>query len=202
MQVLLKTKVKEVADSWVAVEPPVNGTSQLTAHLVVWAGGVTPSPVIEKAGLKLGHHKGILVDECCQDLECSGVWAIGDCAEIPNKSGQTYAPTAQNATREGSHLAKNITAVMSGREPLPFRYTPIGEMALVGKRSGVASLYGLRFSGLVAWAMWRAVYLGKMPTTSNRLRVAASWLADLAFGRQTVELHLPKLEHHVESAAF
>lgn len=145
-----------------------------------------PSPAIESAGLKLGHHHGIVVDECCGVPGHPGLWALGDCAEVPHPGGKnTYAPTAQNATREGTLVARNIVACMHGEQPKPFVYHPIGELAIVGKRSGVASLYGLRFSGLLAWAMWRAIYLMKEPRLSKRLRVALDWLLDGLAGRET-----------------
>ena len=119
----------------------------------------------------------------------SGVWAIGDCAEIPvpGKSG-TYGPTAQNATREGAHVARNIVRVLNGEEPKPFKFRPMGELALVGKRSAVAEVFGLRFSGILAWAMWRAVYLYKMPGAGKRVRVVVNWLLDTAFGAEIAEL--------------
>ncbi len=119
----------------------------------------------------------------------AGVWAIGDCAEIPvYGKPETYGPTAQNATREGTHVARNIVRVLNGEEPEPFKYRPMGELALVGKRSAVAEVVGLRFSGLLAWAMWRAVYLYKMPGAGKRVRVVVNWLLDTAFGPEVAEL--------------
>lgn len=190
VRVALNTKVTGASENRVKVDPPLDGMAEIPAHLLVWAGGVTPSPVIEKAGAKVGHHHGLVVDECCQVVDLPGVWAIGDCAEIPEKGkGKTYAPTAQNAMREGPQVARNIVACMRGGTPEPFEYTPIGELALVGKRSGVASVYGIHLAGFPAWLMWRTVYLLKIPRLSKRLRVAAAWLLDLIFGREIVELH-------------
>jgi NADH dehydrogenase len=112
------------------------------------------------------------------------VWALGDCAEVPNaRAHGTNGPTAQNATREGALVADNILATLRGDAPRPFTFTPIGELALVGRHAGVAKLYGFRFSGAPAWAMWRAVYLSKMPTFGQRARIAADWVLDAMFGR-------------------
>ncbi len=117
-----------------------------------------------------------------------GVWALGDCAEIPCKGGKPYTATAQNAQREGVQAARNIVAAMRGEKPRPFVYTPIGELALVGKRSGVAQVYGLRFSGILAWAMWRAVYLAKTPLLEKRLRILLDWTLDMIFGDELAQL--------------
>ena len=108
-----------------------------------------------------------------------GVWAIGDCAALPKPDGKgTYAPTAQNAVREGTLVAANILATACGEPTRPFTYTPIGELALVGPHAGVAEVYGLPFSGLVAWAMWRAVYLAKMPGLGQQTRILLDWWRD------------------------
>ncbi|HEU5367973.1 MAG TPA: hypothetical protein VFU69_05900, partial [Ktedonobacterales bacterium] len=117
------------------------------------------------------------------------VWAIGDCADIPQPGKkQPYGPTAQNATREGEVTARNIVATLRGETLQPFVYKPIGELAMIGKHTGVASIYGMRFSGKLAWFMWRAVYLFKMPRLAMRLRVAVDWIGDLLFGREIAEL--------------
>jgi NADH dehydrogenase len=121
---------------------------------VIWTGGVAPNPLVEHLGARRGRHGGLAVDQSLVVSSYPGVWAIGDCAEIPVPGEpETYGPTAQNATREGAHVARNIVRVLNGEDPKPFRYKPMGELALVGKRSAVAEVFGLRFSGLLAWAM-------------------------------------------------
>ena len=73
-------------------------------------------------------------------------------------------------------------------DPQPFVYTPIGELALVGKRSGVAQVYGFQFSGPLAWAMWRMVYWAKMPDARQRIRILLDWTLDVVFGRDPLNL--------------
>jgi NADH dehydrogenase len=116
-----------------------------------------------------------------------GVWALGDCAEVPKPGGHgAYAPTAQNATREGKQVARNIVAAMHGQPPQPFQYQAIGELAIVGKRSGVAKIYGRQVSGITAWLMWRAIYLAKLPSLAKRVHVGLGWLLDAVFGLDPV----------------
>ncbi len=102
---------------------------------------------------------------------------------MPKPDGKgTYAPTAQNAVREGVLVAANIAATLCGEATRPFTYTPIGELALVGRHAGVAEVYGLPFSGILGWAMWRAVYLAKMPGLGQRARILADWWQDALAG--------------------
>jgi NADH dehydrogenase len=185
VEVILNTEIKGAGSDWVELE----GGKRIKTHLLIWTAGVTPSPIVKVLDCKRNEHDAIVVDGCCAVPDHPGVWAVGDCAAVPKPSGKgTYAPTAQNATREGSTVARNIVAAMQGKQPQPFVYKPIGELAIVGRRTGVASVYGVHLSGLLAWAMWRGIYLAKMPRMRNRVRVGLEWLLDLAFGREIAEL--------------
>jgi len=167
----------------------LKGGERIKTHLLIWSGGVAPGPMIQHLECEHSHHGGLITDEYCRLSGRTDVWAIGDCATIPQpgKKG-AYTPLAQNATREGQSVAHNIAATLRGEALHPFVYQPIGELALVGKHTGVASIWGMRFCGKLAWFMWRAVYLLKMPHLSMRLRVAVNWTGDFLFGRELAEL--------------
>lgn len=187
VQVRLKTRITRATGKFVELE---HG-ERIQTRTLIWAGGITPNPLIGRLNCQRGTHGGILVDGHCAVRDHAGIWALGDCAEIPKpESNGTYAPTAQNATREGTLVARNILAVMRGQQPQPFQFKPIGELALVGRHSGVAKIYGLHFSGVIAWAMWRAVYLLKMPGMAQRSRILVDWVLDFIFGRSVAELPL------------
>lgn len=181
VEIHLNTKIGGAGPDYVELE----GGQRIATRLLIWAAGVMPSPVIGALDCQRGDHGGIVVDACCRVPDHPGVWALGDCAEVPQPGGQkSYAPTAQNATREGALVARNIVAAMRGQKPRPFVYKPVGELAIVGSRSGVARIYGLHLSGVVAWVLWRGVYLAKMPRMSKRVRVGLDWLLDLLFDRE------------------
>ncbi len=197
VEVMLNTKITGTGDGYVEVE----GGQRIDAYTLIWTGGVMPNPVVAKLDTKRGHHGGLVVDATLAVQGHPNVWALGDCAEVPKgQSGATYAPTAQNATREGKVVARNIVAVLRGRQPQPFRYSPIGELALVGKHAGVARLRGFRFSGLTAWLMWRAVYLAKLPSMGKRLRVGTDWLIDLVAGRELAAVPATRTGRAAEKA--
>src|SRR5579859_391123 len=167
----------------------LKGGERIKTYLLIWTGGVAPTPAVKHLDCEHSHRGGITTDEHFRIPGYANTWAIGDCADVPQPGKQKpYTPTAQNATREGQALAHNIVATLRGEELQPFVYRPIGELAMIGKRTGVASVYGLRFSGRLAWAMWRAIYLFKMPHMSMRLRVGIDWIGDFLFGRESAEL--------------
>jgi NADH dehydrogenase len=185
VEILLKTSVTGAGDDYVEL----NGKQRLPSRTLIWAAGVEPNPLVKTMDCPKGKHGGVETNNCCQVTKYEGVWAVGDCAEVPKPDGKgAYAPTAQNATREGALVGQNIARSLRGLPPKPFTYTPIGELALVGKRAGVARIYNWNFSGLLAWAMWRAIYLAKMPSMSQRIRILGDWTLDWVFGREPIPI--------------
>jgi NADH dehydrogenase len=185
VRVMLNTKITSADAAGVSIDPG----GRIAARTLVWAGGVRPNPLVETLNCQRGPHGGIVVEPSCAVAGHTGVWALGDCAEIPKpQSKGTYAPTAQNASREGALVGRNIVATLRGQPQQPFTFEPIGEVALVGRHAGVATLYGYRFSGLAAWAMWRAIYVAKMPAPAQRYRIVLDWMLDAIFGRPVAEV--------------
>lgn len=167
VRVMLKTGVKKVDGGVVTLE----SGEEIHAGLLLWDTGIEPSPLLQQVGLPLGKHHGVVVDACFRVQGQPGVWAIGDCAEVPKPDGGTYAATAQNATREGALLASNISRVLLGRTPLPFRFRMLGQLAILSEKKAVAEILGVQITGFVAWAMWWVIYIAKVPSMRGRVGV-------------------------------
>jgi len=121
-----------------------------------------------------------------------GVWALGDCAAVPNAhDGQLAPPTAQFAVREGCLLAHNIRAALAERPTRSFRHKPLGAMASIGHMKGVAQVFGLPLAGLPAWLLWRAYYLSQMPTLGRKLRIFVEWTWGMFFPTDVTHLRFP-----------
>ena len=118
------------------------------------------------------------------------MWALGDCALVPDalNPGKFYPPTAQHAIRQAAVLANNIVAAMRGQVPQPFKFKIIGLLATIGRRHGVAEIFGWQFSGYIAWLLWRAIYLSKLPGLQKKVRIALDWTLDLIFSKDLVQL--------------
>jgi NADH dehydrogenase len=159
-----------------------NGTS-ISAATLIWTAGAKPGAVIDKLPCEKQGGR-ILVDECLAVAKVPGLWAVGDCAAVPDGTGKFYPPTAQHGMREAVVAAKNIARAIGGQPLKPFRYKTMGMLASLGHHTGVAMVFGMKFSGFVAWWMWRSVYLAKLPRLAKKLRVAADWTLDLFFGRE------------------
>jgi NADH dehydrogenase len=119
------------------------------------------------------------------------VWAVGDCAFVPDirNPGQSHPPTAQHAIREGKVVAQNITAALLGRPLRSFSFRTIGLLASIGRRTGVARIFGFNFSGFFAWWMWRTIYLSKLPGLDKKVRVVFDWTLDLLFPKDVCAVY-------------
>jgi NADH dehydrogenase len=189
VEFIMNTQVKGATPTTAKLD---NG-NVIQTHTIVWSTGVTPSKLIEN--LPCEHDKGhrITSNSYLEVAGYPGVYALGDCASItdPN-TGKPYPPTAQHAIRQGKVAAKNIISTIKGKEvgggendrkkkKKKFVYKTKGMMAEIGKRSGVATLFGFKVHGFAAWWLWRTFYLANLPTKQKKLKVMVDWTMDLLF---------------------
>jgi len=159
----------------------------LPARTLVWTAGTAPCPLLDLIACKKDHGR-VVVNEFLEMPDYAGVWALGDCASIPDKTtGRACPPTAQHALRQGKLLGQNIAATIKGKAKRPFVFKTIGQLAAIGRRTGVAKIFGLKFSGFLAWWLWRTIYLGKLPRLEKKLRVTLDWTLDLVFSKDLVQ---------------
>ena len=183
VEILVSTRVAGVTETGVQLSTG----EEIESKTLIWTAGTSPNPVIDCLPCAKEHGR-LKVDEMLRLPDWPGVWALGDCALVPDrKTGQYHPPTAQHALREGKTLAKNLMASVSGGDLKPFSFSTIGQLAAIGRRTGVANILGINFSGFIAWWMWRTIYLSKLPRFEKKLRVALDWTLDLLFTKDLVQ---------------
>ena len=169
----------------------VTDTDTIDCKTLVTTVGSVPTDLV--ASLAIPKERGrVLTDDCLRVQGHTHVWALGDAALVPLTEGQGgaqgYAPTtAQFAVAEAKALAQNVAALANGQAPRPFRYSPRGTMASIGRYRAVAEVFGVRLSGLVPWLLWRGFYLSMLPGHATRLRVALNWAFDYVLPRSIVQ---------------
>jgi NADH:ubiquinone reductase (H+-translocating) len=172
---------------------------ELRAETLVWTAGVAPSPLLSTLPFARDKRGAVIVDGTMAVPGETGIWAVGDSAALTDgKTGKTCPPTAQFAIREGAHLAKNLHEALAGRRARAFHFDSLGSLCVVGHQTACAELTipfargkSIRFSGLLAWLMWRGVYLSKLPGLERKVRVLVDWTVELFFPKdivQTIEL--------------
>jgi NADH dehydrogenase len=162
----------------------------IPTHMVIWAGGIRVNPIVGRLGLPQDPRGALRVNRQLQVAEHPTIFAVGDCAAVPLPDGQGfYSPTAQHAIRQGQLAAENVAALIRGTSALrAFRYQAIGTLASLGQRQAIAEIGRFRFAGLPAWLAWRAIYLAKMPTLADKVRVGMDWIKELITPVDTVQI--------------
>ena len=165
---------------------------EIRTETLIWTAGTTPNPLLQVLDVERSKRGAVVVDENLAVPGHPGLWAAGDCAAVTDiKTGEPCPPTAQFALREAYALADNIHAATRGKPLKPFHFGGLGTLCVVGHQTACAEIKGVRFSGFLAWMMWRAVYLAKLPGLERKVRVFVDWNVELFFPRdivQTIEL--------------
>jgi NADH dehydrogenase len=132
--------------------------TRISSFTLVWTAGTSPHTLLTQ--LNLPKERNRLKANAAMGVEdFPGVWALGDCAVIPDEKGGYQPPTAQHASREGKVLAHNILDRIRGEDLVPFRFKTLGLLASIGRRTGVARILGVNFSGFLAWWLWRSRWM-------------------------------------------
>lgn len=183
VEFLMSTAVRSVSHEGVTL---ANG-STLKTNTLVWTAGVSPNPLLDELDCPKERRR-LITNEFLEVENCARVWALGDCAAVPDPAtGKSCPPTAQHAIRQGRIVAENIVAAISGGRRRRFEFKTIGALASIGKRTGVARIMGVNFSGFIAWWLWRTIYLSKLPRFEKKMRVALDWALDLLFSKDLVQ---------------
>lgn len=160
---------------------------RIETRTVVWTAGVRPHRLIGEWGLPLDDHGRVVVDERLRVAERERVWALGDCAAVPNTAtpGRLDPPTCQHALRQARRLARNLQGA-----PRPYGYRMLGQVATLGRHKGIADVVGVRLRGFPGWFVARSYHLYQLPLAARKLRVVADWTTALFFRRDVAELSM------------
>ncbi len=159
--------------------------ARIETSTLVWTAGVRPTPALASLGLPLDDRGRVPVDERLRVTGLDAIWALGDCAAVPNLAtpGRPDPPTSQHALRQARRLARNLAG-----EAKPYRYRMLGQVATLGRYKGIADVMGLRLRGFPGWFFTRTYHLYQLPLASRKLRVVVDWTVALLFRRDISEL--------------
>jgi NADH dehydrogenase len=188
VDIRINTPAKQIEPG--KVDLPDGATLQ--SHTIILVAGVTPSPTLANVPLSKDKKGRLIVESTMRSKERPEIWAVGDCAHIPDPQGNPYPSLAQHALREARVLAANIArAIRTPGAPLePFVYRTLGMLASLGNHRGVGRVMKVRIRGFFAWWVWRTYYLFQMPRWSRRLRIMLDWTIALFFKPDVAKLDL------------
>ena len=171
-----------------AEEAVLSNGARIPTRTLVWTAGVRANPLLGELGFPLDERGRVVVDSFLRVQGRERVWALGDCAAVPNEAtpGRVDPPTCQHALRQARRLAKNLTG-----EREPYRYRMLGQVATLGRYKGIADVLGVRLRGFVGWWVTRSYHLLQLPLLTRKLRVVTDWTTSLFFRRDIAELSGP-----------
>jgi NADH:ubiquinone reductase (H+-translocating) len=183
VEIRLNTKVEAFSGKAVRLTDGVT----IPTNTLVWTAGISPNPLLDS--IPCAKERGrLLVTDSLELMDWPDVWALGDCAAVPDRrTGKFHPPTAQHALRQAKTVAQNVVAALRGTQKKGFNFSTVAQLAAIGQRTGVANILGVNFSGFVAWWLWRTIYLSKLPRFEKKLRVAFDWTLDLIFSKDLVQ---------------
>jgi NADH dehydrogenase len=178
----------------------LNSKEKIPTQTLIWTAGTVPNPLLGTLGAEVNRRGAVIVENTLAVPGLPGLWAVGDCAAVTDAhTGEPCPPTAQYASREARTLARNIYANLRDKPLQPFHFDSLGALCVVGHHTACAEMAvplvrgkSVRFSGLLAWLMWRGIYLAMLPGLDRKIRVMVDWAVELFFPRdivQTIEIN-------------
>jgi NADH dehydrogenase len=184
IDIRLGTTIEEVTERSVRLSTG----ETFPTRTVVWTAGVAPHPSLRNLDVPLDERGRVPVDDHLRVRGMDSVWAVGDCAAVPDPDGSVCPPTAQHAIRQGRAAARNIAAALGVGRPRPFSYRSRGSFVNLGRHKAVARIGGRALSGFPAWWAGRTYHLSQIPGPVRKLRATLDWTVSLPFRRDVSEV--------------
>ncbi len=170
---------------------------RIGASTIVWAAGVSASPVSSMLGVELGRGGRIPVGADLSLLSYPEVFAIGDIALSPTEGGLPLPQVAQPAIQGGIHVAAEIRRRITGVGSESFQYHDKGSMATIGRNHAVAEFAnGWRLHSFPGWLAWLGLHLVYLMGFRNRLSVVVNWAWNYLTYDRAARLILPAKQPH------
>ncbi len=177
VEILLNTKMEIYDGQRVTLG---NGT-QIESRTLIWTAGVKAAELADRLGVEQASAGRVRVEPTLQLARHPEAFVIGDAAFMVDEEGRPLPMLSTVAIQQGKAAADSIRRLVAGGEAVPFRYKDPGLLATVGRNAAVARIFGLSFSGLIAWLIWVGLHIYRIIGFRNRLAVMFNWAWDYFF---------------------
>jgi NADH dehydrogenase, FAD-containing subunit len=160
----------------------------IATYTLIWTAGVRSAELTDRLGVQQAASKRVRVGPTLQLPQRPEVFVIGDAAYLEDGHGQPLPMLATVAQQEAKFAAQNIQKILKSEAPEPFQYKDPGLLATIGRNAAVARIWGLSFSGFIAWVIWVALHIYRLIGFRNRLVVLINWAWDYVFYDNQVRL--------------
>ena len=161
---------------------------QINAHTLIWTAGVKAAEMLDELEVEQAGSGRVRVAASLQIKDHAEVFVIGDAAYLENGNGQPLPMLSTVAIQQGKVTAQNIQKMIRGEKPEAFHYKDPGLLATIGRNAAVARIWGLSFSGFMAWLIWVFLHIFRLIGFRNRLLVLINWAWEYFFYENQVRL--------------
>jgi NADH dehydrogenase len=161
---------------------------QIPTQTVIWTAGVRAADLADRLGVQQAGSGRVRVESTLQLPQRPEVFVLGDAAYLENGNGQPLPMLSTVAIQQGNVTARNILRIIKGERPVSFHYKDPGLLATIGRNAAVARIWGLSFSGFIAWVIWVFLHIYRLIGFRNRLVVLINWAWDYFFYENQVRL--------------
>ena len=162
--------------------------SQIAAHTLIWTAGVRAAEVLDELDIEQAASGRVRVTPTLQLPQHPEVFVIGDAAYLENGGGRPLPMLSTVAIQQGKITAQNIKRILKGQSPEAFHYKDPGLLATIGRNAAVARIWGISFSGFIAWVIWVFLHIYRLIGFRNRVLVMVNWAWDYVFYENQVRL--------------
>ena len=177
VEILLNTRM----DNYDGQRVTLDDGSQIESRTLIWTAGVKAAELADRLGVEQASAGRIRIEPTLQLPRHPEAFVIGDAAFLVNGNGQPLPMLSTVAIQQGKAAAGSIRRLVAGGEAVPFRYKDPGLLATVGRNAAVARIFGLSFSGFIAWLIWVGLHIYRIIGFRNRLAVMFNWAWDYFF---------------------
>ncbi len=162
--------------------------STIETQTLIWTAGSKAAEIVDTLPTEKASMGRVRVKPTLNLSLFPEAFIIGDAAFLPNGDGQPLPMLSTVAIQQGQAAAKNIRLMVDGKEPLAFHYKDPGLLATIGRNAAVARIFGISFSGFIAWVIWVFLHIYRIIGFRNRLIVMFNWAWDYLFYDNQVRL--------------
>lgn len=184
VEILLNTKLANFNGQTVTL----GDGRQIATYTLIWTAGIKAAPMLDSLGVERAGAGRVRVAPTLQLAQHPEVFVLGDAAYLVNGDGQPLPMLSTVAIQQGKVTARNIQRIIGGKRPEPFQYKDPGLLATIGRNAAVARIWGLSFSGFIAWVIWVFLHIYRMIGFRNRILVFVNWAWDYIFYENQIRL--------------
>jgi NADH:ubiquinone reductase (H+-translocating) len=162
--------------------------THIDTYTLIWTAGVRSAEITDRLGVQQAAQGRVRVESTLQLPGHPEVFVVGDAAYLENGNGQPMPMLATVAQQQAKAAARNIQRMLKGQQPAPFHYKDPGLLATIGRNAAVARIWGLSFSGFIAWVIWVVLHIFRLIGFRNRVLVLINWAWDYFFYENQVRL--------------